>query len=89
MKVTNWFKKSRSRVSEVEVDSYVSSSDGYIDVDKIDWVFASQVLLNIKRKDRKFQKIVLTMSPKEALEIGEHLVTHAKTRIRHEGPVTN
>ena len=58
-------------------------------IDKSDWVFGSQVFLKLKRKHDHMFQIVLTMSPKEALEIGEHLVIHAKTRIRHEGPVTN
>jgi hypothetical protein len=89
MKITNWFQKDLNRVKHTEVDFRINSQDGYITVDKSDWIFGSQVFLKLKRKHDHMFQIVLTMSPKEALEIGEHLVIHAKTRIRHEGPVTN
>jgi len=89
MKVTNWFQKYLNRVNQTEVDPLVSSRDGHINVDKCDWVFGSEVMLRLKRKEDHMFQIVLTMSPAEALRIGAHLVIHAKKRIRHEGPVTN
>ena len=89
MKVTNWFQKYINRVNQTEVDPRVTSRDGYIDVDNCDWVYGSQVMLRLKRKEDQMFQIVLTMSPEEALKIGANLVLHAKKRIRNEGPVTN
>ena len=89
MKITNWFKKVLNRVKHTKVDFRINSKDGYLSVDKSDWIFGSQVFLKLKRKHDHMFQIVLTMSPEEALKIGANLVLHAKKRIRNEGPVTN
>ena len=89
MKITNWFQKDLNRVKHTEVDFRINSRDGYLSIDKSDWIFGSQVSLKLKRKHDHMFQIVLTMSPAEALRIGAHLVIHAKKRIRNEGPVTN